>query len=363
MSTYINPLHPGRNNAYDDCPELVREYLKYSESIRGLSPRTVNAYYIDLRTFFKFLVFHRGGASIDSAPDDDGLETIEIKHLDLSFIQKIDKAEVYDFLYYVTRERANAAATRARKLSSLRGFFRYLTNKTGKLERNPVDDIETPKLKKRLPKYLTLEESKELLNNIQSDFFERDYCIITLFLNCGMRLTELVGININDVKDDTLRVIGKGNKERTVYLNEACIAAISLLMQARAKLPKLLPGEKAMFVSRKTGKRLSARRVQQLVTACLRAAGLDDKGYSVHKLRHTAATLMYQYGHVDMLALKEILGHADVSTTQIYTHLNTQQLKQAAAASPLSGISPTPPKDAKTDHVENSVEKVENSEN
>lgn len=333
MSTYINPSNPKRHGDYSDCPPLVVEFLNYSESIRGLSPRTVNAYYIDLRTFFKFLYMHRG-----LLPADTPIEDADIQTANIAFIKAINRAEVYEFLYYATRERENTAATRARKLSSLKGFFKYLTSKTGVLQNNPVQDVETPKIKKRLPKYLSLEESIELLNNIQSDFYERDYCVITLFLNCGMRLTELVGINITDIKQDTLRVIGKGDKERTVYLNEACILAIENLLAQRDTLPNVLKTEKALFVSKKTGKRLSARRVQQIVNNCLQAAGLSGKGYSVHKLRHTAATLLYQYGHVDMLSLKEILGHADVSTTQIYTHLDAAQLKKAATSSPLAGV-------------------------
>lgn len=338
MSTYINPIKPSQHGDYTDCPSSVVEFLRYSESIRGLSPRTVNAYYIDLRTFFRFLVLHRGLVSNDISFDD-----VDVSWIEIDFIKKIDKAEIYEFLYYVTKERDNAAATRARKLSSLKGYFKYMTSKTSVLERNPVDDIETPKKKKRLPKYLSLDESSALLNNIQSDFWERDYCIITLFLNCGMRLTELVGININDITDDTLRVVGKGNKERTVYLNKACMDALDSLKKERNNMENL-KDTKALFVSKKTGNRLSARRVQQIVNKCLESAGLDGKGYSVHKLRHTAATLMYQYGNVDMLALKEILGHADVSTTQIYTHLDTEQLKKAAAASPLANVKLSKPK-------------------
>lgn len=360
MSTYIDPMNPKRHGDYSDCPPLVVDYLNYSESIRGLSPRTVNAYYIDLRTFFKFLVSYRRSAEKELSP-----ENVDIRGVDLAFIRKIDKSEIYEFLYYVTRERENASATRARKLSTLKGFFRYLTSKTGTLDRNPVDDVEPPKIKKRLPKYLSLDESISLLSNIESDFFERDYCIITLFLNCGLRLTELVGINITDIKDDALRVIGKGNKERTIYLNDACLDAIQKLLDERKKMEKLYD-EKALFVSRKTGKRLSARRVQQIVNECLRTAGLDGKGYSTHKLRHTAATLMYQYGRVDMLALKEILGHTNVSTTQIYTHLNTAQLRDAASASPLAAVTVEKQDKKRVDEeadVENSVENVEKPEN
>lgn len=333
MSTYLSPTKPQKNNQFEDCPQSVVDFLKYSLTIRGLSPRTVNGYYIDLRVFFKFLVLHRGQTASD-AP----LESIGISQIDLGFIQKITKAEIYEYLYYVTRERENAAATRARKLSSLKGYFKYMTHKTGQLQQDPVNDVEMPAQKKRLPKYLSLDESLELLNNIQSDFFERDYCVLTLFLNCGMRLSELVGLNVTDYKDDTLRVIGKGNKERMVYLNAACQRAMDAYLPARSSL-KNLRDKNALFVSRKTGRRLSARRIQQIVNNCFVAAGLSGKGYSVHKLRHTAATLMYRHGHVDLLSLKEILGHADVSTTEIYTHLDSVQLKAAADASPLAKVS------------------------
>lgn len=360
MSTYINP-NTGKKNDYNDCPRAVVDFLNYSETIRGLAVRSVNAYYIDLRTFFRFLKQYRGLVSSDSSFDE-----IDLKDIDLEFIKKIDKSEVYEFLYFVTKERDNAAATRARKLSSLRGFFKYMTNKTGQLIANPTDDIETPKTKKRLPKYLSLDESRELLSSIQSDFFERDYCIITLFLNCGMRLSELVGVNVTDIKNDTIRIVGKGNKERILYLNAACLSSIQVYLDERGKM-STIRDKSALFISRKTGRRLTARRIQQIVNACLATAGLAGKGYSVHKLRHTAATLMYQYGQVDMLVLKEMLGHANLATTEIYTHLDVNELKTAADSSPLSDITSSNI-DLKTaekpeiQHVENPVETVENKE-
>lgn len=333
MSTYIDVRQPGKHSDYKDCPPLVVRFLYDSETIRGLSPRTVNAYYIDLRTFFRFLKLHRGLVSADTPPDE-----IDVRDVDLPFIREVTTSEIYEYLHYVTRERANSPAARARKLSSLKGFFKYLCSKMKLLENNPTDDVDTPALKKSLPKYLTLSEGIELLKNIQSDFYERDYCIITLFLNCGMRLSELVNINVTDIRDDgTIRIVGKGNKERLVYLNDACVSALHSLCEARAKLPNL-QDKKALFVSKKTGKRLSARRVQQIVEHCLQTAGLSGKGYSAHKLRHTAATLMYQEGGVDMLALKEILGHAHVSTTEIYTHMGTAQLKNAAQSSPFAKL-------------------------
>lgn len=339
MSTYIDSRHPNRHDDYNDCPKLVARYLRESETIRGLSPRTLNGYYIDLRTFFRYLMHARGLAASDVP-----LEEIDIQHIDLDVIGSVTTSEIYDFLYYITRERENASATRARKLSSLKGFYKYLCNKMKLLEKNPTDDVDTPAIKKRLPKYLSLNESIALLKNVQSDFVERDYCIITLFLNCGMRLSELVNINITDIQGDgTIRIVGKGNKERLVYLNDACNQALRRFVDARAALENLQDQE-ALFVSNRTGKRLSARRVQQIVERCLQTAGLSGKGYSTHKLRHTAATMMYQEGHVDMLALKEILGHAHVSTTEIYTHLGTEQLHQAAQASPFAKLDFTPQK-------------------
>lgn len=337
MSSYLNPAHPSRHAPYTDVPKDVQDYLRYLETIINRSPRTVNGYYIDLRTFFRFLARYR---SKDAA--EQPLEQISVAGLDTDFIRAVTKEEIYEYLYYLSSQRQNQPAARARKLSSIKGFFHYMTAKAGILKIDPSEDISVPALRKALPKYLSLEESIDLLKNIQSDFYERDFCIITLFLNCGMRLSELVGIDMTDFKEDTIRIVGKGNKERLVYLNPACSDALRAYIDARAKLPNLRD-KNALFVSKKTGKRLGNRRVEQIVSDCMRAAGLDGKGYSPHKLRHTAATLMYRHGDVDMLALKEILGHEHVSTTEIYTHINTQKLQDAANASPLSRMKFSPP--------------------
>ena len=279
MSTYIDARRPSHHGDYQDCPPLVVRYLYDSETIRGLSPRTVNGYYIDLRTFFRFLKLQRG-----MVPKNTPLDEIDVHDIELETIESVTSTEIYEFLHYVTRERANSPAARARKLSSLKGFYKYLCTKMKLIRVNPTDDVGIPAQKKRLPKYLSLKEGTELLQSVQSDFYERDYCMITLFLNCGMRLSELVNINVTDIQDDgTIRIIGKGDKERLVYLNEACVKALTRLCDERRKLPNL-QDDKALFVSKKTGKRLSARRVQQIVEGCLRAAGLSGKGYSTHKL-------------------------------------------------------------------------------
>ncbi len=334
MSTYIDARNPNKHDAYDNCPKLVSEYLKNMEAIRGLSARSVNGYYIDLTTFFRFIKKSRN--EVDENTDDKDINLLTI---DLDYISSVSRNEIYEFLYYVTNERNNAPSTRARKLSSIKGFYKYLCNKMKLIDTNPTDDVEAPVNKKSLPKYLNLSESMKLLQSVNSDFYERDFCILLLFLSCGMRLSELVNINIININfdDSTIRIIGKGNKERLVYLSQSCLEAI-IQLQNELKNLKNLKDKKALFVSKRTGNRLSARRIQQIINDCLSAAGLSGRGFSAHKLRHTAATMMYQEGGVDMLALKEILGHAHVSTTEIYTHLGAKELKKAAEASPFSKV-------------------------
>lgn len=336
MSSYIDAAHPERHAPYLDIPDDVVDYLHYLDFVKLRSPRTVNGYYLDLRGFFRFMALQWGLAAPGAAA-----EQIDLTHITTEQIASIKKRDIFSYLEYA-RSADNGAQARARKLSALRGFFGYMCTQVNKLRENPTENISLGSPKKALPKYLTLEESQNLLNNIQSDFHERDYCILTLFLNCGMRLAELITIDLGDFRSDTIRIVGKGNKERLVYLNDACKDALDHYLKARAALPNL-SDRQALFVSKKTGKRLSARRVEQIVARCLQSAGLSGRGYSPHKLRHTAATLMYQYGDVDMLALKEILGHENVSTTQIYTHINQQKLRDAVAASPLSGAKYTPP--------------------
>lgn len=260
-------------------------------------------------------------------------EEIDLTQITSKDIAGIGKRDIFGYLDYA-RSMSNGSKARARKLSALKGFFGYMCTQVNKMTQDPTENVSLGAPKKALPKYLTESESLELLNNIQSDFYERDFCIITLFLNCGMRLAELVGINLGDFRDDTIRITGKGGKERLVYLNDACKQALEHYIKVRGGLANLTE-KNALFVSKRTGKRLTARRVEQIVARCLQSAGLSGRGFSPHKLRHTAATLMYQ-GGVDMLALKEILGHENVSTTQIYTHINQQQLREAVQASPLA---------------------------
>ena len=315
---------------FSDAPAFLKEFLYYMQTIKGLSPRTVEAYYIDLNLFLKYIYQKK-----NNCIDNETIHSVNISNFDLNTLSTISQSDILDFLYYTMNQRANSSASRARKLSSLRGFFKYMVQKTHQLETNPCENIELPQNKKRLPKYLTLEQCYELLSNINSKFASRDYCIVMLFLNCGMRLSELVGIDIKDIRDDTLRIIGKGNKERTVYLNAGCLKAIDDYLIDRNALvsPSVEP---ALFISATQKKRLTTRSVQLIIEKALKSAGLDGMGFSTHKLRHTAATLMHRSGGADMLALKEILGHEHVSTTEIYTHLSDEALMKAAKSSPLS---------------------------
>lgn len=322
---------------HEDNPEYLNSFLDYTMTILNKSPNTVKEYNYDLATFLKFIKIRF------NLTQEDDFSLITIKDIDINTIKKITLDDIHAFLSYLTTTYHSKAATRARKASSIRVFFNYLCAKTNLIETNPAQNLETPKLDKRLPKYLSLEDSKKLLNVTQNEDnrnMERDYAIITLFLNCGMRLSELVGININDIdfSENKMTVIGKGNKERTIYLNKACVRAIHEYLDVRPKdgiKTDKLNSRKALFLSERR-ERISKRTVQHIVDKELTAAGLDTKKYSTHKLRHTAATLMYQYGNVDIRALQEVLGHESISTTEIYTHVANKQARDAIENNPLS---------------------------
>ena len=315
---------------YKDFPVLMVEFLNYMDAIRNKSKNTISEYASDLRLFFRFLKIYWG-----DVPEDTPLEEIDISDIDKKDIRRITLADAYAFLSWCKDERDNSARTRARKVSTLRAFFKYCTVQKHVIDENPMQELETPKMKQALPKYLTLDESMTLLSKAaEGPNKERDYAIITLFLNCGMRLSELVSLNYTDIRDDnTVKITGKGNKERTIYFNDACIAAINEYMKVRPV--DGVKDKEALFLSNRK-QRISPKTVQHIVYTTLEKAGLE--GYSVHKLRHTAATLMYQYGDVDVLLLKEILGHENVGTTQIYTHVVNEQLKSATDANPLNQI-------------------------
>lgn len=320
----------------EDNPEYVNQFLDYTTTILNKSPNTVKEYNYDIATFLRFIKIRF------KMTDEQALTNIPINDISIDIIKKIQLSDIHAFLAYLTNTFNSKAATRARKASSIRVFFKYLSQKANLIEINPAQNLETPKLDKRLPKYLSLDDSKKLLNvtaNEDNRNSKRDYAIITLFLNCGMRLSELVGINITDIifSECKLNVIGKGNKERTIYLNKACMHAISEYLEVRPKQGIKPDSKNALFLSERR-ERISRRTVQYVVDKELRAAGFDTRKYSVHKLRHTAATLMYQYGNVDIRALQELLGHESISTTEIYTHVNNEQVRNAVENNPLADL-------------------------
>ena len=312
-----------------EAPALLRDFLVYHETIQGHSRQTVDEYFLDLRNFFRYLKLEK-----NLVPKDTPFEQISIDDVDLSLVKQITLTDIYAFMNFLSRDRRLNNASRARKVATIRSFYKYLTNKAKLLDTNPVQDLDSPRLKKTLPKYLNLDESLELLDSVDGKNAVRDYCILTLFLNCGLRISELVGLNKTDVRGDQLRVLGKGNKERIVYMGSSCRKAIDRYLEERNQI--VLTDNKALFGSRDKN-RISVSAVHRLVKKHLLESGLDASQFSAHKLRHTAATLMLANG-VDLKTLQEVLGHENLNTTQIYTHIENTDKKIAAEANPLSKL-------------------------
>ena len=325
---------------YTDCPTILRDFLTYHETIKGQSQKTISEYYLDLRMFLRFIKLMRGDMPLNTRLDD-----IDIKDVDIAFVRSITTSDIFDFLSYLANDRVVnpdspapdygiSPTARARKLSAIKSFYKYLTVRTKQLQENPVADLEYPKLRKSLPRYLTLEQSAALLKAVSGQNEKRDYAILMLFLNCGIRRSELVGLNLTDVYEDRIRVVGKGNKERIVYFGAACRKAIDAYLVERNQ--KVLSDNRALFGSR-DGNRISVTAVHRLVKKALLQAGLDATQFSAHKLRHTAATMMLS-GGVDVKTVQEVLGHENLNTTQIYTHIENTELKIASEANPLSKL-------------------------
>lgn len=317
---------------YSDCPQILRDFLNYHETIKGQSQLTISEYHLDLRMFLRFVKLMRCDMPVHTP-----LEDIPIKDIDIAFLQTITASDVFDFLAYLASERSDSgisASSRARKLSSIKSFFKYLTVRTKQLAENPVAELEYPKLRKSLPRYLKMDQAAALLQSVSGPNQKRDYAILMLFLNCGIRRSELVALNLTDVYEDRIRVVGKGNKERVVYFGNSCRKALDIYLSERNKI--ILSDNKALFGSRDHN-RISVSAVHRLVKKHLLAAGLDATQFSAHKLRHTAATMMLS-GGVDVKTVQEVLGHENLNTTQIYTHIENTELKIAAEANPLSKL-------------------------
>ncbi len=317
-------------------PFFLNEYITHLSVVKCLSNGTVTGYYQDIRQFLRFLVFRR--MQPDVQPTADMLTAVPIRDMAPDMLNAVTLRDIYDYYSFLAVECKNHDKARSRKASSLRSFFHYLTRQARLVEHDPTINLELSSPKRALPKYLNLDESLSLLRTLTTQENHRahirDYCILTLFLNCGIRLSELVGLNLSslDLKECRMRVLGKGSKERIVYLNSACLSALREYLFERSQIET---DDTALFLSNQK-KRISRRRVQQVVENSLRAAGLQGRGLSTHKLRHTAATLMYQHGHVDVLTLKSILGHESIATTEIYTHLSDTAMREAMEHSPLA---------------------------
>lgn len=323
-----------------EAPELILAFLTYHETIQGHSKKTVDEYYLDLRNFFRYMKLVK-----NHIPRDTPFEDISISDLDLELIRSVRLSDIYAYMSFLSRDRPkNAkrpdqgrglmASSRARKVATIRSFYKYLTSKAKLLEENPVQDLDAPRQKQSLPRYLTLDESIQLLEAISGENSERDYCIITLFLNCGLRISELCALNLSDIQGDRMRVVGKGNKERILYLNVACQSALEDWLSVRSNMGTVNPY--ALFISKKHT-RVTKDGIHYMLKQRLKAAGLDSAKYSAHKLRHTAATLMLQSG-VDVRTLQEVLGHEQLNTTQLYTHVSSEALRSAAQSNPLGGM-------------------------
>lgn len=320
----------------DENPDFLNSFLDYNITILNKSPNSIKEYNYDLSNFLKFIAIHYKLTNQKDPKD------VNISNMDISIMKKVTLEDIHSYISYMATNLRSSPATRARKISTIRIFFKYLSLKAKLIPTNPAQNLETPKLGKRMPKYLSLEDSKKLLSvTINEDNRNniRDYAIITLFLNCGMRLSELVNINIKDIdfSESKLNVIGKGNKERTIFLNKACLKALKDYLEIRPHERVQFNSRDALFLSERK-ERISNRTVQQIVKNELRKAGLDTKKYSTHKLRHTAATLMYQYGDVDIRALQALLGHESIATTEIYTHVNDERVRDAVENNPLANF-------------------------
>lgn len=318
-------------------PYYVEDFLNYMRTVKGLSNSTLTAYTSDINLFLRFIKIHKNLSK--SNVTFDNLDDLEIDDISIEILKNLSISDLYAYISYLDNYRNNGSSSKARKIASLKSLFNYLTNKVKLIPYNITIELESPKLPKKSPIYLTLDESKDLLNVTQNrdKNSERDFCIITLFLNCGLRLSELCGINLSNIKGDTLKVIGKGNKERTIYLNKASLKAIMKYMPMRNEINFRVASEDkdALFISGKY-RRINKRTVERIVKKYIGLAGLDKDKYTPHKLRHTSATLMHKHGNVDVRTLQQILGHENVSTTQIYTHVDDETLRIAINKNPLS---------------------------
>lgn len=315
-----------------DNPQILDDYLNYLKTIRGLSPKTIHEYRYDLMRFLHFTVRRKNSTHFRDLP----LEAVPLDEVDEEWLSHISFDDLLAFLADSDDAEGLSASRRARLSSALRSFFKYLVSVRESFEKNPAEKLTSPKRKKRHPVYLTLEEAVTLLKTAAQEpnrfFRARDVAILMTFLTTGLRLSELCGLNLNSIREGQIHVIGKGNKERMIYITDSCAVSIE---HYRAVRP-IVPNEDALFLSSRH-QRISPRAVQHRIEQLLQKAGFDTRLYTTHKLRHTAATLLYREG-VDIRTLQRILGHESLATTQIYTHVDDAQAKQAVEKNPLAHL-------------------------
>ena len=334
-----------KSSEFKTFPQFLQDYAMYNTAIKGISEKTICEYLLDIRTFFRYITCENQNINVEEADFDK----ISISNLTLDDAKAIRDTDIIKFLVFAKTTRVNSATTRMRKISALRSLYNYLCNKRHYFEDNPTIYIDRPKAAKTLPKFMSYDECMTLLHTIRNDIDSptnaRDFAIIVLFLNTGMRLSELTGLDLQSFSPDltSVKVRGKGNKERLIYLNDFAMSAIKEYLEVRLDPKYVRTSDKAFFLSSRE-QRISAKTVQWMAHKYFDLSGLGNRGLSVHKLRHTAATLMYQHGKVDIRILKDLLGHEQLNTTQIYTHVVNENLEQAVSQNPLANASMKRPK-------------------
>ena len=307
-------------------PKLLRDFLIYLTTITGKSDRTRQEYEYDLTLFFRFLI---------AAQDEIEMDAVDLSVITIEWIKEITLEDIYMFMEYCEKVRENKATSRSRKVASIRAFFKYLKNKRNLLTYDPAEQLEKPKIGKRSPIYLTIDEAKNLVQATkQQQYSVRDYAIVVLFLNLGIRVSELCALNLSSIKERYLYIVGKGNKERVLYINDACLEAIQHYLSSRK--PYKGEGEEPLFTSQK-GTRFTRQSIARIIKV-INSNSISEKSLlTPHKLRHTSATMMYQSG-ADIRSLQHILGHTNISTTQIYTHIEDKQVQDVLTNNPFNNI-------------------------
>jgi integrase/recombinase XerD len=300
--------------------QSVTDFLDYCRTIKGLSDESISGYYNDLKMFF------------------DYIKQLKKKNITDRLIKNIELQDLHKFMTYLEKDCGNNARTRCRKVSTLKSYFEYLQNVTKLIISNPSYSLRKPKVPKTKPVAMSIQECEKLLNSLDKDsyFYYRDRCILMIFLQCGLRLSELINIKVSDVQNIRMIINGKGNKERDAFLSESCIKSIDDYLEVRNDEEVSEEDKEYLFLSREKNK-ISKRAVQSLVKKHMEDAGLDTNKYHTHSTRHTFATIAYDQG-ADIIKLSELLGHSNVNTSKIYITLKEEELREITNKNPLNKL-------------------------